>query len=72
MGHEDAKCEPDGRRCVSADDVTQEVNAQVNSAEPNEQDEDCEGRDGRPAREIGRGYAGEQIGQKAVSDERPH
>jgi hypothetical protein len=63
VGHEDAEREPDGSRRVPADNIAHEMNAQVDSAEPDEQNEACKERNRRPAREMGWGNAREQVSQ---------
>jgi hypothetical protein len=45
------------------------MNAQVDPAEPDEQNEACKERNRRPAWKMGRGDTGEQVSQKAVSDQ---
>jgi hypothetical protein len=40
VGHEDAKGEPDGRYRVATDDVAEVMCAEVDPAEPDEQDQD--------------------------------
>jgi hypothetical protein len=52
VGHEDAEREPDGRRRVPTDNVAQEMNPQVDSAEPDKQNEACKERNRRPARKM--------------------
>jgi hypothetical protein len=53
VGDEDAKGEPDGGRRVAADDVAQEMGAEVDPAEPDEQDQEAKYGNDRPAGEIG-------------------
>jgi osmotically-inducible protein OsmY len=45
------------------------MNAQVDPAEPDEQNEACKERNRRPAWKMGRGDTGEQASQKVVSDQ---
>ena len=68
--NEDAEGEPDGRRRVAANNVTQVMNAQVNSAEPDKQHKRCQHHDSRPARKSSRAHLREQVSQKAVGDQR--
>jgi len=72
VGHDDTEREPDSPRRVPSDDVAHEMNAQVDPAEPDEQNEACKERNRRPAWKMGRGDTGEQVSQKAVSDQGTH
>ena len=55
VGHDDTEREPDSPRRVPSDDVAHEMNAQVDPAEPDEQNEACKERNRRPAWKMGRG-----------------
>ena len=72
VGHDDTEREPDSPRRVPSDDVAHEMNAQVDPAEPDEQNEAFKERNRRPAWKMGRGDTGEQVSQKAVSDQGTH
>ena len=72
VSYKDAEREPDGRPRVPADNVAQEMSAQVYSAEPDKQNEARKERNRRPAREMIWGDAGEQVSQKPVCDQGTH
>jgi hypothetical protein len=71
-GSYDTEREPDSPRRVPSDDVAHEMNAQVDPAEPDEQNEACKERNRRPAWRMGKGDTGEQVSQKSVSDQGTH
>jgi hypothetical protein len=48
------------------------MNAQVDPAESDEQNEACKERNRRPAWRMGKGDTGEHVSQKSVSDQGTH
>ena len=72
VGYEDAKGEPDGRCRVATDDVAEVMCAEVDPAEPDEQDQDRKYGNGGPPWKIGPRYPGKQVSQKSIGDERSH
>ena len=72
VGHEDAKGEPDGGCRVATDDIAEVMCAEVDPAEPDEQDQDRKYGNGGPPWKIGPRYPGKQVSQKSIGDERSH
>ena len=72
VGYEDAKGEPDGRCRVATDDVAEVMCAEVDPAEPDEQDQGRKYGNGGPSRNIDPRYPGKQVSQKSIDDERSH
>ena len=58
VGHEDAKAEPDGRCRVATDDIAKVMCAEVDPAEPDEQDQDRKYGNGGSPWKIGPRYPG--------------